>query len=114
MSCASVAAARVERDAPISRKRERIHHCDHANSDPIFRFFLPPSSSLPPAAPLAAMDNARLLFSALGRSIRWRVGVSCDYWDEAALKGVCPLLTNSITCSRVQVRRFPTVHVQKR
>jgi hypothetical protein len=38
--------------------------------DPIFHFFLPPSSSLPPAAPLTAMDNARLLSSALDRSTR--------------------------------------------
>jgi hypothetical protein len=62
--------------------------------DPIFRFFR--------------------LSSALAPSTRWRVGISCDYWDEAVLKGVCPFLTNSIACSGVQVRRFPTVHVQKR
>jgi hypothetical protein len=101
----------VERDALFSRKHEFIIVI---TPDPIFCFFLPPSSSLPPATPLAAMYNTRLLSSALARSTRWRVRISCDYWDEAVLKGVCLFLTNSITCSRVQVRRFPTVHVQKR
>jgi hypothetical protein len=41
------------------------------------------------------------------------VGILCDYLDGAVLEGVCPLLTNSITCSHVQVQCFPTVHVQK-
>jgi hypothetical protein len=55
----------VERDTPFSRKRREFIIVITPTADPIFRFFLPPSSFLPLAAPLAAMDNARLLSSVL-------------------------------------------------
>jgi hypothetical protein len=45
------------------------------------------------------MDNGQLLSNVLDRSTQWSIRILCDYWDEAVLKGVCLLLTNSITCS---------------